>query len=445
MPGRDDAAGVAVGGPPQPAPRGTRWRVAGALLTWPVATVLVLAWPLAGAAEHLVIAGLLLAAALPWALLALAPARRWAVWPAVVLAATGVVLVVTAPGSAALDTLGWGWPVAVAVLAGWIIVTERRGTPPRHAGRLLVQSTAVLLGLVAVGGVYQTVGTSLDAAAYPPPGRLIEVGDHRLHLHCTGTGSPTVILEAVAGGVSPMWGWVQPALARETRVCAYDRAGLGWSDPADGPQEGHDVAADLQMLLERSGEPGPYVLVGHSLGGVYSRIVADRMPEQVIGMVLIDSAHPDQYTRVPEMTAEFEGFRDVQSVFPVLARLGLWRLYFDVGGEFDLGGLPPEAHDQATAFWSAAALHHSQRDENAAPRPQVETRDLGDLPLAVVTAGDSAPSWVTLQDDLATLSTHVVHRTVDGATHTSLVTDERFAAVVAETILDVAGTARTAD
>jgi pimeloyl-ACP methyl ester carboxylesterase len=433
-----------AGEPPQHAPRGARWRVTGALLAWPVASILVVAWPLAGAAEHLVLAGLLLAAALPWALLALAPTRRWAAWPAALLAASGVLLVVAAPGSAALDALGWGWPVAVAVLAGWIVVRERRGTPPRHAGRLLVQSMAMVLGVMAVGGVYGTVGTSLDAAAYPPPGRLIDIGDHRLHLHCTGSGSPTVILEAVSGGVSPLWGWVQPAVAQETRVCAYDRAGLGWSDPADGPQDSLDVAADLQLLLERAGERGPYVLVGHSLGGVYARIVADRMPEQVVGMVLIDSSHPDQYSRVPEMTAEFESYRDIQSVFPVMARLGLWRLYFDAGGQFDLGGLPPDAREQAAAFWSAAALHHSQRDENAAPRPQVETGDLGDLPLAVLTAGDSPPSWVALQDDLASLSTNVVHRTLDGATHTSLVTDERYAAVVAETILDIVGTARTA-
>jgi pimeloyl-ACP methyl ester carboxylesterase len=398
---------------------------------------------LAGAAEHLVLGGLLLGAALPWALLALSPTRRWAVWPAVVLTAGGLVLAAAAPGSAALDALGWGWPVALAVLAGWIVVNERRWTPARHPGRLLVPLTALALGLVAVGGAYQTVGTALDTAAYPPPGRLIDVGDYRLHLDCTGSGSPTVILEAVAGGVSPMWGWVQPAVARETRVCAYDRAGLGWSDPSGDSLDGLEVAADLQLLLNRAGEPGPYVLVGHSLGGVYSRIVADQMPDQVAGLVLIDSAHPDQYSLVPEMAAEFESFRDVQSVFPVLARLGLWRLYFDTGGQFDLGGLPPEARDQAMAFWSAAALHHSQRDENAAPRPEVETRDLGDLPLAVLTAGDSTPSWVSLQDDLATLSTNVVHQTVDGATHTSLVTDERFATVVAETILDVVDMART--
>ena len=443
MTGRDDAVGAVADGSPQHSPRGTRWRVVGALLAGPVAMGLVVAWPLAGAAEHLVLAGLLLAAALPWALLALAPNRRWAAWPAAVLAAIGVVLAVTAPGSEALDALGWGWPVALAVLAGWIVVRERRGTPPRHAGRVLVQATAIVLGLVAVGGAYQTVGTSLDAAAYPPPGRLIDVDDYRLHLNCTGSGSPTVILEAGAGGVSPLWGWVQPAVAQETRVCAYDRAGLGWSDPADGPQDGLEVAADLELLLERAGEQGPFVLVGHSLGGVYARIVADRMPDQVAGMVLVDSAHPDQFSRIPVMTAEFESYRDVQSVFPVLARLGLWRLYFDAGGQFDLGGLPPEARAQATALWSAAALHHAQRDENAAPRPQVETRDLGDLPLAVLTADGSSQAWVTLQDDLATLSTNVTQQTVDGATHTSLLTDERFAAVVAEAILDIVGKART--
>ena len=133
---------------------------------------------------------------------------------------------------------------------------------------------------------------AVDATAYPMPGQLIDVGGHRLHLNCTGSGSPTVVLEPGAGEMSSDLGWIAPAVARDTRVCVYDRAGRGWSEPADTPQDGRQIATDLHTLLQRGNVPGPYVLAGHSFGGLYVLTFAARYPDEVAGMVLVDSTAP---------------------------------------------------------------------------------------------------------------------------------------------------------
>jgi pimeloyl-ACP methyl ester carboxylesterase len=417
-------------------PRGLR--AAGLMFAGPILAVLLLVGPVAGAEEHAVVACLLICTGLSWGLLAIGGGRPWAAIPATVLLTCGLVVLVTGPGSKAMDALAWFWPPVLAYLAVWILLKERRDTSPRRPGRRLVLAAGAGLALVAVGGAYQTVGTALDAFTYRPPGRLIDVGGHRLHILCTGSGRPTVILETLAGGVSPMWGWVQPEVAQHTRVCSYDRAGLGWSDPVDAPQDGVAVARDLTTLLQRAGETGPYVMVGHSLGGLYTRLLAHRDPAQVAAMVLLDARHPDEFARAPETAQQYRAYRDVQSTFPVLARIGLWRLYFDLGGHFDFGGLPDHARAQTQAAWSTAALHRGQREEAVAVSAvdaQVRALGtLGDLPLAVLTAGNSTSSWRALQEDLTRLSTHVVHRTIDGADHTSLVTDQRAAHEVAVSI-----------
>jgi pimeloyl-ACP methyl ester carboxylesterase len=149
-----------------------------------------------------------------------------------------------------------------------------------------------MLALASIGGGYETLGEAADARAYPMPGRLIEVGGHRLHLSCTGAGAPTVVLEPGAGGMSSILGWIAPAVARDTRVCVYDRAGRGWSEPADSAQDGAQIVTDLHRLLQRGHVPGPSVLAGHSFGGLYVLTFAARYPDEVAGMVLVDSTAP---------------------------------------------------------------------------------------------------------------------------------------------------------
>lgn len=142
--------------------------------------------------------------------------------------------------------------------------------------------------VVLAGATYQGAATALERRQFPHPGSLIDIGDRQLHLHCLGEGSPTVVLEAPAAGMSAAWGWVQPSLAQTTRVCSYDRAGLGWSEAGDQPYEPSAVAEQLHTLLERSAERGPYVLVGHGLGATFAKLYAARFGADVRSLVLVD-------------------------------------------------------------------------------------------------------------------------------------------------------------
>ena len=179
--------------------------------------------------------------------------------------------------------------------------------------RALTWLLGTVLALATVGAVYQIVGMVLDRQQYPPPGQMVDIGGQRLHLYCLGTGSPTVILEAAAPGWSLYWSTVQPQLARTTRVCAYDRAGLGWSDRGPLPRTGQRMAKELHRLLERAGIAGPYVLVGHSLGGLVARLYQHDYPQEVVGMVLVDAGHELEMRQ-----AEFRSFANAgKSMLPV--------------------------------------------------------------------------------------------------------------------------------
>src|SRR5215207_4893422 len=159
--------------------------------------------------------------------------------------------------------------------------------------RVLLGLIGSLIVLAAAGALYQAVATTIDRRSFAPPGRMLDVGGYQMHISCTGQGSPTVLLEAGAGTPSGVWAWVQPELTQQARVCAYDRAGLGWSEPGPHPRDAGSVAQELHTLLQRAGETGPFVLAGHSLGGQYALMFAQRYPEETAGLVLIDAQHPD--------------------------------------------------------------------------------------------------------------------------------------------------------
>src|SRR5918998_6014843 len=161
-----------------------------------------------------------------------------------------------------------------------------QGTPRRRGLRSwirrgLVWIIAGLLALAVIGAIYQAIATEIDQRTYTPPGKLVDVGDHSLHINCVGQGSPTVILEAANGGMSAHWTRVQQEVAQTTRVCAYDRAGLGWSEPGPEPRDAKQISSELHPLpANAAGTEGPYVLVGHSYGGLYARMFAAQYPEQ---------------------------------------------------------------------------------------------------------------------------------------------------------------------
>lgn len=157
-----------------------------------------------------------------------------------------------------------------------------------QVGRALLVLVVLLVACNLLGLIYQQVAEASDRQAYPPLGQLIDVGGYRLHIHCIGEGSPTVILEAGTGGSSLDWSLVQPALAATTRVCAYDRAGYGWSDNATSPRTSQQTTAELHTLLTNANIDGPYVLVGHSIGVIHTEAYLDSYPTEVAGLVMVD-------------------------------------------------------------------------------------------------------------------------------------------------------------
>jgi pimeloyl-ACP methyl ester carboxylesterase len=386
----------------------------------------------AGAEEHVITGTVLLAFALGWALLAACSARwtdqpqRWAAVPAGFMGLVGAGLLISAPSAAVLQALGWVWPPALLTLVAWMLLHARRQLRSRTR-RWLLYPVFGFLALASVGGAYETVRESLPPRALPAGGQLVDVGGHRLYLHCEGSGSPTVVLEAGLGDGSSAWKTIAPAVARQTRVCTYDRAGLGRSENASGSQNGIQKATDLHTLLNRAGEPGPYVLAGHSLGGAYVLGFAEQFPAQVAGVVLVDSMSPDQFTRVSGYARFYDGLRRVSGLLPSAARLGAGRI-FGYGAR-EARGFRDDVAEVPSALNHAQAL-----------------KTIGGKPLVVITAGKGQQDgWASAQDDLATLSTNSVHRVVPSATHTSLVDDRADAAVSSRAIRDVVQSVRAAN
>jgi len=257
------------------------------------------------------------------------------------------------------------------------------------AGRVPLGFVITLVALAAIGASYQTIATAIDQRSYPPPGQLVDVGGYRLHINCMGQGSPTVILESGLANMSADWANVQPLVAEGTRVCAYDRAGIAWSDPGPQPRDPRQIADELHTLLGKAGIAGPYVLVGHSFGGLYVRMYAARYTSEVVGMVLIDASHPDMWQRLPaEVTATLTGPAWQAAAMRLMARLGLFRL---TNGDFTNCGLPTLQCAEERAFASSASKWDTQAAEMYAPERDAQVRDAGNLgtrPLVVLTAGD---------------------------------------------------------
>src|SRR6266487_2016894 len=214
----------------------------------------------------------------------------------------------------ALNTPSRAWRVGKRVL--------------RWAGRGLAALFVLIAILALAGASYEAIAAAGDARRYPPPSQLIDIGGYRLHIQCVGTGSPTVVLDAGLSGSSLDWRLVQPELGRSTRVCAYDPAGLGWSPPRPQPRTPRQIADELHTLLTNAGIAGPYVLVGHSLGGKNVRLFALSHPNQVAGMVLVEAR--GEYVDANTSPAEVQAFQQATaaqaSQYRLARGLGLVRL-----------------------------------------------------------------------------------------------------------------------
>lgn len=232
---------------------------------------------------------------------------------------------------------------------------QQNRKPTGHVRRLM-RRTALGLGalvilLAASGALYNTLAVHRLRAGYPPPGKIYAVNGHAMHLYCTGAGSPTVVLESGRAESFLVWGKVQPGLARTTRVCSYDRAGLGWSDAADGPRDSEHIASQLHGLLAQAGIKGPWVLMGHSAGGLYIREYRALYPEQVVGLVFVDASTPDDQLP-PHIAALVHHSERSMALFQTAIALGIPRLLGDCL-------IPPPGFDATANLWRADACKPS--------------------------------------------------------------------------------------
>lgn len=291
--------------------------------------------------------------------------------------------------------------------SGKVPASKRRG---RGCLIWLGASLAALLGLMLVGYIYEPIAEAADAKAYPPPGQLVDVGGYRLHINCTGTGSPTVVIEAGLGDWSTSWGgYVQPEVAKTTRICTYDRAGMGWSEAGPLPRDAAQFAKELHALLQNANIPGPYVMVGHSLGGLGVHVFVHDYASEIAGVVLIESMNPKQFT---QSQIEIQSQSDTQSqpfsLQAALARFGVVRLLVK------LPGIAPSVPANEEAYYPLyirpQSFQTTTNESQGMPAAGVQAaavESFGDLPLIVLTAKlNNAPAWQEWQTELLQLSSN---------------------------------------
>ena len=318
--------------------------------------------------------------------------------------------------------------------------------------RMMLWLVLGILGLAVLGTVYQIVGTALDQRGYSPPGQMIDVGGYRMHLYCTGVnqdGSSTVILETGLGSTSSTWARVQPEVAKATRVCSYDRAGMGWSDPGRPPRDAKHIAQELHTLLQNADIAEPYVLVGWSYGGLYVQEFAGQYGDEVAGLVLLDSSSPDQWTSTPEGQAQFASNATIYRLAPTLVRLGVMRV---MALRQPDSGLPSRFNQELKASFAATKDWDTQSAEFLASLTSAaqvkEARLREGTPLVVLTATEHGlPAaqeqlWQGWQTQLVSLSTNSIQHIVDGADHASFWHDPETVQVSIAAILDVVNAAQ---
>jgi pimeloyl-ACP methyl ester carboxylesterase len=299
----------------------------------------------------------------------------------------------------------------------------------RVTGSILLGLAALIILLTATGATYEAIMAAGDDKRYPARGQLVDVGGHRLHVNCVGEGSPTVLLAAGHGGFSLDWSLVQPQLAATTRVCAYDRAGYGWSDPSPQSPTPRQIADELHTLLANARIAGPYVLVGHSAAGKHVRLYAQLHPQDVAGIVLVDARHEsvDANLAPKELAAERKRELRFQRTLWVTARIGLVRPFWAAAWpkiwpttenltpetRTEIGVLQARSQQVKTVLSEGA----SRSDNNA---QLAAAGSLGNVPVVVLAAGQLVaqnPAWLPAQEQMARLSSNSRLVIVDDSGH----------------------------
>jgi len=279
--------------------------------------------------------------------------------------------------------------------------------------------------LVVTGAAYQSISMTRDRRARPMPGQLIDVGGYEMHIDCLGQGRPTVILDSGLGDSYIAWRKVQPRIAQFTRVCSYDRAGLGYSDSSPRPRTSKHIAEELHVLLHNAGIVPPYVLVGHSMGGFDVRLYANLYRNEVAGMVLVDSSHPEQQKRFPPALNDLDASWTREEEFLEFTMpLGLPRLLGFCGKDPEVRAAECNFDNLQESVAELKAIAESAAQTNSAG-------SLGDMPLIVVSQDPDTPqydlpedlvrptndAWQQMQRELAQLSTRGTQVTAKGSAH----------------------------
>jgi pimeloyl-ACP methyl ester carboxylesterase len=299
------------------------------------------------------------------------------------------------------------------------MVSSNSTSSPNKRGcfRWLVRFMAFVFVLILAGAIYESVSEASDVKAYPPLGQIVDIGGYSLHINCTGTGSPTVVIEAGLGGWSLPWNAVQEEVAKTTRVCTYDRAGMGYSETSPLPRYAQQFSDELHTLLEQANVEGPYVLVGHSLGGLTVRIFAHDYPTEVAGVVLIDSMSPRQMSVSPEEIVPQTSYQASAFTLPfLLARIGLVRVLAEPLGLIQ--ALPPQTQPAYAAFAVTPRTAQTFMDELFGLQVSLAQADavssIGAIPLIVLTAAlNQQTDWQAMQIELLLLSSNSQQMMVD--------------------------------
>jgi len=315
----------------------------------------------------------------------------------------------------------------------------------RWVGRILLGVLCLFLGVIIYLLVRESVIRNKYRAEYPPPGQMVSLETHDIHLHCVGTGSPTVVFESDLDQYGSLsWNSVQGEVGEYTRACSYDRAGIMWSEPGPRPRDGETIAAELKTVLENAGEEGPYILVGHAFGGAYVRIFAGQNLDDVCGMVLVESSHPEMLTRfeeygvVPEIPDE-----NIRPLILLLSHLGSPGRY-----KGNVYNLPPEIYDPVQAFLPESSMTwFDEKVESPNTLAQAGHYEyLGDWPLIVLATSGPSPSlgnlgqklddlWLEMQRELFLLSENSEIRSYEIGHYPQLQSPE----LVIDAIQDVLG------
>ncbi len=263
---------------------------------------------------------------------------------------------------------------------------------------------AIIVILALIVGTIWLLGSRAKkrlVAQYPPPGQMVDVGGFRMHINCQGdpAAGPAVVMDAGQGEPSLAWASVQPAVAEFARVCAFDRAGLGWSEPSPNPRTLANYVEEQHTLLARAGVEPPYVLVGHSAGGLYARVFAHEYPDEVVAMVLVDAGPEDLDVRLPESLAKMSrrGYKLSGCLFPILqllSSIGFLALIPGTVGRLWPSPIPEGAREAYQAIAASGRRWFETMGQETAAMWSVlasaramQLPTLGDMPLVVLSRG----------------------------------------------------------